>query len=628
MSHYDDDRRSHRGKTRERMPAYVDTEDTYVGRAPTNRDLVLRPRDRDDYYDDDRYSDYHGGGGGSHRRARSVGHRDRYYDDDYYSDYDSRHDRGRRSSRYGDDDDGYSYRSGGDGKRSKSKIREAAEGFGLGSILAAVKSKSRSKSRHRRGSDGSDRSSYSRGGRSKSRDNKKKFQQAAFAALAAGGAEFINSRKVPGGLAGEKGQRILTTALSAAGVNGLLDRDPNKKAKRHVIESVIGGLVTNRLANGSSRAASRAGSRGRSASRSNSMVGRLRSRSRSIFGGGRSPSRGRSSSREGGGGERGRSKSATGLKGLAAAGGAAAVGKLIWDRVRSKSRGRLDRDRSRSVGSEDSSYVPSRRQRYGQKGSQDQQGQRGLGNGALGGGPSRGQYDGRSEDDHEISRGRSAEKNTGSTGEGDDRNRSRSHSTSTISSTDLEKQHKKTRTKELVTAGLATVATIHAAHGVYSSMMASEKRRKLVREGEMSPEEARKRKSKNMLQDAAAVGIAALGLKSAFGEWKEMNESRKEKHELEARRARHLKNRERRQKELQDRVADLQQHPTRPPGQRGDDYNDRDDRDDRRYGQGSGYPAQSNAPGYGDANPYGAYGGAHQGYASSLPPPPHGGPPR
>jgi len=141
-----------------------------------------------------------------------------------------------------------------------------------------------------------------------------------------------------------------------------------------------------------------------------------------------------------------------------------------------------------------------------------------------------------------------------------------------------------------LTAGLATVATIHAAHGIYSSMEASKKRRKLVGEGEMSPEEARKRKSKNMLQDAAAVGIAALGLKSAYGEWKEMSESRKEKHELEERHMRRQKTKEKRNLERQLKLE-----------------------------HGGGYD-QPQAMQYDDGNPYGAsYGGA------SLPPPPGAG---
>ena len=65
----------------------------------------------------------------------------------------------------------------------------------------------------------------------------------------------------------------------------------------------------------------------------------------------------------------------------------------------------------------------------------------------------------------------------------------------------------------------------------------------------MTAEEARKRKSKNMLQDAAAVGIAALGIKSAYSEWKEMNEQRHSVKELEQRRRKRRKARERREKE-------------------------------------------------------------------------------
>jgi len=159
----------------------------------------------------------------------------------------------------------------------------------------------------------------------------------------------------------------------------------------------------------------------------------------------------------------------------------------------------------------------------------------------------------------------------------------------------MEEKRKKLRGKEFLTAGLATVATIHAAHGVYSSMVASEKRRKLVSEGEMSPEEARKRKSKNMLQDAAAVGIAALGIKSAYSEWKEMNEQRHNVKELESRRRKRRKLRERREKEA--RMNALGNN-----GQGANPY---------------AYPVavnQSYPTSYADSNPYG----------SSVPPPPMG----
>lgn len=80
--------------------------------------------------------------------------------------------------------------------------------------------------------------------------------------------------------------------------------------------------------------------------------------------------------------------------------------------------------------------------------------------------------------------------------------------------------------KEYLTAGLAAVATIHAAHGVYASIEARDKRREDVARGEITTEEARKKKNKARLHDAAAIGIAALGIKGAYSEWQEVQEHR------------------------------------------------------------------------------------------------------
>jgi hypothetical protein len=582
MSEYDYDdrprRRSHR--TRDREPEHV-SETTYIqrGTGQPSRDLVFRGREdsieeidrdfppptseyrrtkvredypparssrssrappRSDYYDDDYYSDYGppaaaAAGYVAGRRARPKPRRGRD-DDDYYSDDNERPRRERR----------------------KSRIEEAIEGLGLGGAVAALtgKSEKRSKSRSgRRSSRGSDDGYRS----SSSRERRKKWQQAAKAAVLTGVVEAVRSRNEPGGWTGPKGQRIATAALGAAAADGFLDRDPNSHSKRHIIESVVGGLAANRIANGSRN---RSDSRGRSMSRSRSRGTGIRSRSRSLF---RSLSRGGNRDRsESPGGGRSKSRG-RGLKEVAALGGIAAIGKGIYDRVRSKSRGRGKR--SPSASSEDS-YVPARRQRY--QGDRDDRGP-----------PPEDDYD------RDADRGRDARAD----GEG---SRKRESSSDTVSTTDLENQRKKTRGKELLTAGLATVATIHAAHGVYSSMVASEKRHKLVMEGEMSPEEARKRKSKNMLQDAAAVGIAALGLKSAFSEWKEMNEHRHGVQELEEKRRKRRKLREKR------------------------------DREQRHSGGGQNqiaYPYPVVPTGYGptayaDGNPYAAVG--------NLPPPPMG----
>ena len=104
--------------------------------------------------------------------------------------------------------------------------------------------------------------------------------------------------------------------------------------------------------------------------------------------------------------------------------------------------------------------------------------------------------------------------------------------------------------KEYLTAGLAAVATIHAAHSVYSSMEARDKRHQEVIKGEMSPEEARKKKNKARLQDAAAIGIAALGIKGAYSEWQEVQEHRHELAEQqEERKKRHEKRLKRMEKQ-------------------------------------------------------------------------------
>lgn len=508
MSEYGyDDRSRHRSSrsTRYREPEYV-SETTYVERggagAPV-RDLVYRPRNDSvediprDFapvgYRETKYREYN--------RPRSV----RGYDDDYSdSGYGRRaRSRGRDDGYYSDDYDRPRHR------RRKSigdQLKDTAEGFGLGGVIAAVTGKSRSRSRHRRDryddrhDDRHDdrRSRYSSRSRSRSRSNGRsrgKWEQAAKAAIVAGAVEAFRNRKTAGPWTGEKGQRIATAALGAAGIDSLVDKDPDHKSKRHVAESAIGGLVASRLANG---ARSRSQSRGRDASRS-----RSRSRARSIFG--RSRSRGA--------GERGRERST--IRDVAGAGAVLAAGKAIYDRVRSKSRSR--RDRSRSASSEDS-YAPSRGRRYDKP---------------------RGHNDRSARSDQEGAGPGVVAKTSGK----------RDSSSSSASTTDMENQRKKMRGKELLTAGLATVATIHAAHGVYSSMVASEKRRKLVAEGEITAEEARKRKSKNMLQDAAAVGIAALGIKGAFSEWKEMNEHRHEVHELERKRQKRRKQREKRERE-------------------------------------------------------------------------------
>ncbi|KAJ8124369.1 hypothetical protein O1611_g9271 [Lasiodiplodia mahajangana] len=108
-----------------------------------------------------------------------------------------------------------------------------------------------------------------------------------------------------------------------------------------------------------------------------------------------------------------------------------------------------------------------------------------------------------------------------SPGRSHSRGRSSSVSGSDLGDSDTEKEKtSKMRRKQLFAAGIATVATIHAAHNAYSTMQARNERHKAVQQGKLSPEEARKLKTKAIMQDAASVGVAALGIKGAIAKVK------------------------------------------------------------------------------------------------------------
>lgn len=94
-----------------------------------------------------------------------------------------------------------------------------------------------------------------------------------------------------------------------------------------------------------------------------------------------------------------------------------------------------------------------------------------------------------------------------------------------ISSTEDERQRRKIKVKELVGAGLAAVATINAASGLYESMDAVKTRHKQVKEGKLSHKEARRLKNTARVQDLAAVGVAALSIRSVYTRWKETRET-------------------------------------------------------------------------------------------------------
>jgi hypothetical protein len=432
-------------------------------------------------------------------------------------------------------------------KRRKSMGEQALQALGLGGVAAAATGKGgdRSRSRHRRGRSSSSSSSGSRRGRGKPR-GKEEIAQALKAAVTAGAAEAFRSRNQPGGWAGDKGKRVLTAAISAGGVDKLIDRDPNKHGTRNVIGSAIAGLATNRLVNGS------------------------RSRSRSRGRGGRG---------------RARSESHSGVKDLAGAGLITAAGKSLYDKVRSKSRGR--RSRSSSSDSYDSRSPPRRRQKKKKRSSSiSAYASKGLA--ALGLGEAADKVNGRDQrrsatfDDDDYYRRPSRNGGPppyGGGGYADSRDVGQPRSgengamvstsangldfgshdgdPETDSDSDLgdssedERERKRARGKQLITAGLATVATIHAAHNVYRSMEQRDERHKALAEGDITQEQAQKQRNKARLKDGVSIGIAALGIKGATSHWKEMKEMTHHAAELKEKQERHREKREARRHKLQ-----------------------------------------------------------------------------
>ena len=420
--------------------------------------------------------------------------------------------------------------------------------------------------------------------------------QAARAALTAGAAEAFRSRKEPGGWGGPKGKRVLTAAIGAGGIDTLLQggkKDGKSGGTIQMIESVVGGLAGNRLINGS---------RDKDGSRS------------------RSRSRGGRDRDEGGGGG--------GLAGLAAGGLAAAAGKAFMDRNKSKERGRgysSESDDSRGGGRGKRSKSVTDYARAGLAK---------LGVGNEKGGDSRGSRRGYDDDDDYVPRPR------GGGGEGGDGVRSESGSTGSesssddsASSTEEDKERKKMGKRQLITAGLASVATIHAAQSVYKSIEGRQQRRKEVAKGEMSTQEARKKKNKARLQDAAAIGIAGLGIKGAYSEWKEMKEQRDEVREFDMKRAERHARREQKlidakkfgathgygdgQDAYRASAPDLSSTGSLyPPPPNGSVYpNGAGYQPGPAYSEGGGYYGHPAGPHYSDGNPY---------HTGGVPPPPMG----
>jgi hypothetical protein len=120
---------------------------------------------------------------------------------------------------------------------------------------------------------------------------------------------------------------------------------------------------------------------------------------------------------------------------------------------------------------------------------------------------------------------------------------SSSSDTSLCSSTEDEKNVKKMQRKKWLTAAFASVATVHAATKVYGSIENHDKRMSEVAAGKLSPEEAHKKQRTARWQDAAAIGIAALGIRGAISEWNEVSEEHSQHKQMMEQRELHHKKR-------------------------------------------------------------------------------------
>lgn len=422
-------------------------------------------------------------------------------------------------------------------KGHKNFLESAIAATGLG---AAVKSLTglgddRHSDTRSRGGSPSSRSVRSRSG-SRSGRGASKVQKAAIASLLAGATEAFRVAKEPGGWRGEKTKRILTAAAGAATVDAAHGADHGKLG---LAESVIGGLVGNRLINGS-----------RNDIEEDRRTGRSRSRSRAR-------------SKDG--------HSGVGLAALATAGLGAIGAKKAFDR--SRSRGRDRSYDSRSPSRDNRSRSRSRSRSVVDR-ARDGLAKLGFGSGAVVAADDRrrreydddyddraSRHSSRRDDDHVYDDPRSRRRGGH---RGDSRSRSRSRDQSRRrggygSESDLgdssedERRAKKMRGKQAITTGLAAIATVHAAHGVYKSMEKRKARQKAVKEGLLSPQEAKKLKTKAIMQDAASVGIAAIGIKGALSELKEARERTHECKEWRSEKARRHEKRLEKRKKLGDR---------------------------------------------------------------------------
>ncbi|KAI9376734.1 hypothetical protein BJX61DRAFT_538436 [Aspergillus egyptiacus] len=494
---------------------------------------------------------YHGHPAREGHRSHSAG----YYDDSYDYERPSRRSR-HHDERRGREKYAYSPSSSRSPPRRRRSLSERALGaLGLGAAARAA-SKHRGSGRGRsRGRDHSRSYSSSpsppRGNRHRREKSEQRMEQVIKSALTAGAVEAFRARKEPGDWSGPKGKRVLTAALAAGGVDGLLDRNPDRHSKRHILESTLAGLATNRVVHGSrsrsrshrrspSRSRSRSRSRGRGGAKNAALMGILAAAGKEAYdryqkSRSRSRPRRRSSSRDSyddyhrgsrprHSKRRSRSVSDYVNRGMAALGLADKDGRSDKDDRQRHDRHRSSRHDDYYSDDDDDDYYrrhPSpARARHSRDVSRPYYAPAAGARGAEG-------YYGRRQSDLESYYPRSDSQAT----HGQQRD-TKQNGSDADDSTDERKKLKKLNRETLWATSIAAAATVHMAKSLAEDFEKHKHRAKLLKEGEISPEEARRLHLKNQLSDVASVGVAALSIRSAVSEWKHFNQKRRERAQL------------------------------------------------------------------------------------------------
>ncbi|KAL2832111.1 hypothetical protein BDW59DRAFT_139725 [Aspergillus cavernicola] len=486
-----------------------------------------------------------------HSRRSHKGHKSRsvegYYDDPY--DYEPRSRRSRHhDERRGREKHAYSPSPSRSPPRRQRSLSERALGaLGIGSAAAATKHHDSGRGRSR----GRDRRSYSyspsppRGSRRHREKSEQRIAQAIKAALTAGAVEAFRARKEPGEWSGPKGKRVLTAALTAGGTDGLIGRDSDKHSKRHIIESTLAGLATNRVVNGPrsrSRSHRRSRSHGRSKTKDAAIMGLLATAGKEAYSRyqksqSQSRPRHRSSSRDSYDDDydsrprtsKKRSKSVSDYvnKGIAALGLSDKIEKSDKYDKDDRRRHRHHRSSRYDDYSDDDRYSDDeyyRRQPSPPRTRHSRDVSRPYYIPASG---ARGDEGNRRRSDVGSYHPRPDSQTTRDQPRG-----SKQNGSDADDSTDERTKLKRLNRETLWATSLAAAASIHAAHSLNENMEKHKERTKQIKEGEITRDEARRRKRKNQLSDAASVGVAALSIKSAALEWKNFDSKRRERAQL------------------------------------------------------------------------------------------------